>query len=187
MCGRVAASSRTRPRPRRRSRHRAPPRSFRLRPHVLLPELDRVLVTFQCATGRALPGPAVAVQEPPHSRDRATDLELAADQRSDPFQRPPLIFPAMRGRPFGQLLFQQGEPFVPTASAISRVPSTSDPPCRPHARPGATAPPNARSPAGPWRRPKSCHLVRTSARPRAGSLHAQPAAQQSGPHHPRTA
>ncbi len=111
-CGRVAASSRTRPRPRRRCRPRAPPRCFHLRPHVLLPELDRVFVTFQRATGRALPGPAVAVQQPPHSRDRATDLELAADQRSDAFQCPPLVFPAMRGRPFGQLLFQQGEPFV---------------------------------------------------------------------------
>ncbi len=54
----------------------------------------------------------MAVQEPPHSRDRATNLELAADQRSDTFQSPPLIFPAMRGRTFGQLIFQHGEPRV---------------------------------------------------------------------------
>ncbi len=60
----------------------------------------------------SLPGPAVAVQEPPHSRDRAPDLELAADQRSDTLQSPPLIFPAMRTRTFGQLLFQHGEPLV---------------------------------------------------------------------------
>lgn len=71
-----------------------------------------MLVTFQRAKGRALPGPAVAVQEPPHSRDRATDIALAADQYSDAFQSPPLIFPAMRGRTFGQLFFQQGEAFV---------------------------------------------------------------------------
>ncbi|ELP66345.1 hypothetical protein STRTUCAR8_10246 [Streptomyces turgidiscabies Car8] len=51
----------------------------------------------------------------------------------------------------------------------------------------ATAPPNARSPAAPWRCPQSWHLVRTSARPPAGSLHAQPAARRPGPHHPRTA
>ncbi len=61
---------------------------------------------------RALPGPAVAVKEPPHSRDRATDVELAADQRSDAFQGSPLDFPATRGRPFGQLLLQLGEAFV---------------------------------------------------------------------------
>ncbi len=71
-----------------------------------------MLVAFQRATGWALPRPAVAVQQPPHSRDRATDLELAADQRLDAFQGPPLIFPAMHGRPLGQLLFQQGEPLV---------------------------------------------------------------------------
>ncbi|MDH6222145.1 hypothetical protein M2283_009492, partial [Streptomyces pseudovenezuelae] len=104
--------SRTRPRPRRRCRPRAPPRCFHLRPHVLLPEPDLVFVTFHRATGRAMPGPAVAVQKSPHSRDRATALELAADQRSEAFQGPPLIFPALRGQPFGQLLFQQGEPFV---------------------------------------------------------------------------
>jgi hypothetical protein len=70
-CGRVAASSRIRPRPRRRSRSRAPPRCFHLRPHLLLPQLDGLFVALERVTGRALRGPAVPVQEPPDSRDRA--------------------------------------------------------------------------------------------------------------------
>lgn len=37
-CGPVAESSRTRPRPRRPRRLPAPPQSFRVRPHVLLPQ-----------------------------------------------------------------------------------------------------------------------------------------------------
>lgn len=109
---RVAGTSRTRPRPRRRSRCHAPPLCFRLRPYLLLPKLHRILVALQSAAGRALPGPAVPVHQPPGPRHQAGDPELPGDHLLDQDQGPSLVLPAMGRRPAHQLRVQHGKPGV---------------------------------------------------------------------------
>lgn len=87
---------RIRPRPRRRSSPHTPPRGFYLGPHILLPQLDGVLVAFECSAGGCLPGPAVPFQQPPYRRHRQAHPQMAPDHRLDPGQGPPLILEAVR-------------------------------------------------------------------------------------------
>lgn len=77
----MAASATDWPRPRRRSRLRGPPPCFYPRPHLLLPQLDRLVVPLDRPTGRLLPRPAMALQQPPGPLHRATDVEQPPDQR----------------------------------------------------------------------------------------------------------
>lgn len=68
---------------------------------------------------------------------------------------------------------------VPLDGVTSPDPSISDPPCRLHASHGASASPNARSPAGPWRCPAFCHPVRTSLRLQEHLAHSPPLSSQA--------
>lgn len=83
---------------RRRSRLHTPPRAFYPRPHLLHPQLHRVLVAFERPAGRRLPGPAVPLEKPPHRRHRQTEPEAAADHGLHPGHSPPPVVEPVRGR-----------------------------------------------------------------------------------------
>src|SRR3954468_23313982 len=89
---------RGRTRPRRLPRRPGPPPSFYLRPALLPPGGDLVLVALGGAPGRDLHAPAEAVQEQIHPRQGVVHAEPLADHRGDARQRPALIDPAPRRR-----------------------------------------------------------------------------------------
>ncbi len=84
----MAASATGWPRPRRRSRPRGPPPCFYLRPHLLLPQLNCVVVTFDRPAGRLLPGPAMALQQPPRP-EASPRTRAPRPSRDPPGPRPP--------------------------------------------------------------------------------------------------
>src|SRR3954466_7040166 len=90
---------RDRTRLRRPARHPGPPPSFYLRPGLLPPGDDLLLIPLGRAPGRHLHAPAQPVQQQIQPGQGVVHAEPLADDRGDAGQRPALIGPAPRGRP----------------------------------------------------------------------------------------
>src|SRR3954452_25298599 len=84
---------RGRTRPRRLPRRPGPPRSFYLRPGLLPPGGDLLLVAFGGLAGRHLHAPAEAVQQQIQPGQGVVHPEALPDDLGDPGQRPALILP----------------------------------------------------------------------------------------------
>jgi hypothetical protein len=95
----AAASSTGRTRLRRRSSRPGPPRCFYPRPGLLLPHLDRAVITLDGPARAQLAGPAAAAQQIPDPGTVYCSPELRPHQVPDPGQRPPLVSPPGRQRP----------------------------------------------------------------------------------------
>src|SRR4051795_3729053 len=89
---------RDRTRPRRLPRRPGPPRSFYLRPGLLPPGGDLLLVALVSVPRRDLHAPAEPVQQQIQPGQGVVHAEPLAHQRGDARQRPALIGPAPGGR-----------------------------------------------------------------------------------------
>lgn len=96
-----------------------------LRPDLLLPQHNRVLVSLDRPAGGLLPAPAAPLEQQPGALHRVRDAGQAPDQGLDPSERPPLIRPAVRQRSPLQLTLQALHLGPAPTSAAPASPSTA--------------------------------------------------------------
>src|SRR3954452_4530589 len=161
-CDRWAASAPGRIRLRKPARRPGPPPSFYLRPGLLAPGGDLLVVALGRSPGRDLHAPPEAVQQQVQPGQGVGHAEALADDRGDARQRPALVVPAPRRRVGVQQVLQLGqlggaEPAAtPRPAPWRTAPGARRGPARgamvwPTSGPPGTGPP----PPGRWPLPRS--------------------------------